>query len=44
MALHSNFDTIAVRVHLGASGCIRVHFVLVFCSVTAEGGLSLTGA
>jgi len=30
MALHYNFDTIAVRVHFGASGCIRVRFVLVF--------------
>ena len=29
MALHSNFDTIAVRVHFGANGCIRVQFVLV---------------
>ena len=24
MALHPNFDTIAVRVHFGANGCIRV--------------------
>ena len=30
MALHGNFDTIAVKVHFGASGCIRVHFVPVF--------------
>ena len=30
MALHPNFDTIAVRVHFGANGCIGVHFVLVF--------------
>ncbi len=29
MALHPNFDTIAVRVHFGASGCKRVQFVLV---------------
>jgi hypothetical protein len=29
MALHGNFDTIAVRVQFGASGCIRVRFVLV---------------
>jgi hypothetical protein len=25
MELHPNFDTIAVRVHFGACGCIRVH-------------------
>ena len=30
MTLHGNFDTIAVRVHFGANGCIRVHFVPVF--------------
>ena len=29
MALHPNFDTIAVKVHFGANGCIRVQFVLV---------------
>lgn len=29
LALHGNFDTIAVRVHFGANGCIRVRFVLV---------------
>ena len=28
VALHCNFDTIAVRVHFGASGCIRVQFAL----------------
>jgi len=27
VALHPNFDTIAVRVHFGAKGCIRVQFV-----------------
>ena len=30
MALQGNLDTIAVRVHFGASGCIGVRFVLVF--------------
>lgn len=35
MALHSNFDTIEVRVHFGANGCIRVHFVLVFVQIIA---------
>ena len=30
MALQGNFDTIEVRVHFGAAGCIRVHFVLFF--------------
>ena len=30
VALHGNFDTIAIRVHFGAKGCIRVQFVLVF--------------
>ena len=29
VALHGNFDTIAVRVHFGASGRIRVQFMLV---------------
>lgn len=29
MALHPNFDTIAVRVQFGANGCVRVQFVLV---------------
>jgi hypothetical protein len=29
MALQGNFDTIAVRVHFGARGCIRVQFVLI---------------
>ena len=29
MALHPNFDTIVVRVHFGAKGCRKVHFVLV---------------
>ena len=30
MALPGNFDTIEVRVHFGANGCIRVQFVPVF--------------
>ena len=33
MALHPNFDTIAVRVHFGAAGCIRVQFVLVLYKI-----------
>ena len=33
LALHGNFDTIAVRVHFGASGCKRVQFVLVLALV-----------
>ena len=33
VALHYNFDTIAVRVRFGASRCIRVQFVLVFAQI-----------